>query len=216
MTLRLGVLVSGSGTNLQAILDAVASGHLDAEVRVVISNVASARGLERARRAGVPAVALDHKRYDSREAFDTAVVDILRAHGVDHVVLAGFMRLLTRVLLSAFPLRVINIHPGLLPAFPGVHAQKQALDYGVRVAGCTVHLVDLGTDTGPVLAQAVVPVFDDDDEAALTKRILAKEHELLPAVLQWFAEGRVHIETPPGGGRPRVRVQGVRTHRGVA
>jgi phosphoribosylglycinamide formyltransferase-1 len=204
---NLGVLASGSGTNLQAILDAVKDGRLRAKVAVVVSNVPTAKALERAKSAGVPTVALDHKAYASREAFDAAVVEELRARGVDCVVLAGFMRIVTHVLLDAFPDRVVNIHPALLPAFPGVHAQKQALDYGVRVSGCTVHLVDAGTDTGPILAQATVPVLEGDDEDALRDRILAKEHELLPAVLQWIADGKVDVE-PREGARARVRVRG--------
>jgi phosphoribosylglycinamide formyltransferase-1 len=206
----LGVLVSGSGTNLQAILDAVRARTLQARVAVVVSNVAGAGALDRARAAGVQAVVVEHQRYPDRRAFDAAVVEVLRAHGVDVVVLAGFMRLVTEVLLDAFPMRVVNIHPALLPAFPGVHAQRQALEYGVRVAGCTVHLVDRGTDTGPILAQAVVPVLPDDDEAKLRDRILAKEHELLPRVLQWIAEGRLRVEPPTAAGaRARVRIQGV-------
>ncbi len=205
--LVLGVLVSGSGSNLQAVLDAVSRGELRAKVAVVISNVASAKGLDRARAARVPAVALDHKAYGSREAFDEAVVEALRAHGVTCVVLAGFMRIVTPVLLDAFPDRVVNIHPSLLPAFPGVDAQGQALRYGVRVAGCTVHFVDAGTDTGPIIAQAVVPVNEEDDVEALRARILAREHELLPAVLGWIAEDRVHVERDvAANARPRVRI----------
>ncbi len=205
--LVLGVLVSGSGTNLQAILDAIGNCTLDAKVAVVVSNVATAKGLDRARAAGVPAVALDHKSFPNREAFDAAVVDVLRKHGVSCVVLAGFMRIVTHVLLEAFPDRVVNIHPSLLPAFPGVNAQAQALRYGVRVAGCTVHLVDGGTDTGPILAQEAVPVLETDDEAALRDRILTREHLLLPAVLQWIAEGRVRVERSENGNeRPRVRI----------
>ena len=205
--LVLGVLVSGSGTNLQAVLDAVAAGTLRAKVACVVSNVASARALERARAAGVPAIVVDHKAFPSREAFDNAVVEVLRAHAVDYVVLAGFMRIVTPTLLDAYPHRVVNIHPSLLPAFPGVAAQRKAVEYGVRVSGCTVHLVDAGTDTGPIIAQAAVPVLDGDDEARLRERILEKEHELLPAVLQWIAEGRVEVIVPEGGGRPRVRVR---------
>lgn len=204
--LVLGVLVSGSGTNLQAILDAVAAGSLDARVAVVVSNVAAAGALERARAAGVAAVVIDHRAYPDRPSFDAAVVEVLRAHGVETVVLAGFMRLLTPVLLDAFPMRVVNVHPALLPAFPGVHAQKQALDYGVRVTGCTVHFVDHGTDTGPIIVQAAVPVLDGDDEEALRVRILAREHELLPRVLQWIAEGRVRVDVAAGG-RARVHVR---------
>lgn len=208
----LGVLVSGSGTNLQAVLDAVASGRLRAKLGVVISNVATAKALDRARAAGVPTLVIDHKAHPSRESFDGALVEALRGHGVSCVVLAGFMRLITPVLLDAFPHRVVNIHPALLPAFPGVHAQAQALAYGVRVTGCTVHLVDAGMDTGPILAQATVPVLDGDDEAALRDRILVKEHELLPEVLQWIAEGRVEVVpgAPSAAGAPsrtRVRVR---------
>ena len=152
---------------------------------------------------------LEHKAYPDRRAFDAAVVAALREHGVDVVVLAGFMRIVTEVLLDAFPMRVVNIHPALLPSFPGVHGPRQAIAYGVRVAGCTVHLVDRGTDTGPIIAQEAVPVLDGDDEETLRLRILAKEHELLPRVLQWIAEGRVTVETPPGS-RARVHVRGVR------
>jgi phosphoribosylglycinamide formyltransferase-1 len=205
--LVLGVLVSGSGTNLQAVIDAVASGRLRATIGVVLSNVATAKGLDRARAAGIPTAVVDHKAHASRETFDAAVVEVLRAHGVSCVVLAGFMRLVTPVLLSAFPDRVVNIHPALLPAFPGVHAQAQALRYGVRASGCTVHLVDVGMDTGPVLAQAAVPVLDDDTEETLTARILVKEHELLPAVLQWIADDRVEVLTGVAGERSRTRLR---------
>jgi phosphoribosylglycinamide formyltransferase-1 len=208
--ITLGVLVSGSGTNLQAILDAVRARTLDARVAVVVSNVAGAGALDRARAAGVEALVVEHGKYADRRAFDAAVVEHLKARDVEVVVLAGFMRLLTDVLLGAYPMRVVNIHPALLPAFPGVHAQRQALQYGVRVTGCTVHFVDGGTDTGPIIAQAAVPVRDGDDEAALTARILAKEHELLPRVLQWIAEGRVTVEPGAPGARARVRVEGVR------
>jgi phosphoribosylglycinamide formyltransferase 1 len=208
----LGVLVSGGGSNLQAILDAIAARRLDARVAVVLSNVAGAGGLDRARAAGVAAVTLDHTAFADRRAFDAAVVDVLRAHEVEVVVLAGFMRLVTDVLLGAFPMRVVNVHPALLPAFPGVHAQRQALAYGARVTGCTVHFVDGGTDTGPIIAQAAVPVKDGDDEDTLSRRILAHEHQLLPQVLQWLAEGRVSVELAPGGtGRPTVRVRGAST-----
>ncbi len=208
--IRIGVLVSGSGSNLQAILDALAAKKLDAEIAVVVSNIATAGGLDRARAAGVTAVVIDHTSFARREDFDAALVAELRKHQVDYVVLAGFMRIVTEVLLSAFPMRVVNVHPALLPAFPGVHAQKQALDYGVRVTGCTVHFVDGGTDTGPIIAQAVVPVLDGDDENALRDRILAKEHALLPQVLQWIAEGRVTIPRASAPGeRTRVAVRGV-------
>ena len=208
----LGVLASGGGTNLQAILDAIATGSLDARVAVVISNVPGAGALARAKAAGVETLVIDHKRFADRGAFDTAVVEALRSRGVGVIVLAGFMRVVTEVLLGAFPSRVVNIHPALLPAFPGVHAQGQALRHGVRVAGCTVHFVDGGTDTGPIIAQAAVPVLEDDDEASLTARILVKEHELLPQVLQWIAEDRVSVDASEAG-RPRVRVRGPRAER---
>lgn len=214
--ITLGVLASGSGTNLQAVLDAIAAGRLDARVAVVITNVPGAGALERAKAAGVPTCVVDHKGFADRRAFDRAVVEALREHGVEIVVLAGFMRLVTDVLLGAFPERVVNIHPALLPAFPGTHGPRQALDYGVRVAGCTVHLVDGGTDTGPILAQAAVRVEDGDDEESLRERILAREHDLLPRVLQWMAEGRVTVEPPRvPGARPRVRVRGVKTVLGL-
>ncbi len=203
--ITLGVLVSGSGTNLQAILDAIRERTLEARVAVVISNVEGARALDRAREAGVEAIVVDHKRFADRREFDAAVVQVLRDRAVERVVLAGFMRLLTPVLLDAFPMQIVNVHPALLPAFPGVHGARQALEYGVRVTGCTVHFVDHGTDTGPIIAQAAVPVLEGDDEATLAARILAKEHELLPRVLQWMAEGRVSVEAGAGA-RPRVRI----------
>jgi phosphoribosylglycinamide formyltransferase-1 len=203
--IALGVLVSGSGTNLQAILDAIAAKTLDARVAVVVSNVAGAGALDRAREAGVEGVVVDHKAFPDRRAFDAAVVEVLRERGADVVVLAGFMRIVTDVLLGAFPMRVVNIHPALLPAFPGVHGPRQALDYGVRVSGCTVHFVDGGTDTGPIIAQEAVPVLEGDDEEALRLRILAREHEVLPRALQLISRGLVRVE-PVAGGRARVRV----------
>jgi phosphoribosylglycinamide formyltransferase 1 len=212
--LTLGVLASGGGTNLQAILDAIAARTLDAQVAVVVSNVPGAGALGRARAAGVEAVVVEPRQHADREAFDAAVARLLRDRGVDVVVLAGFMRLLSGVLLDAFPMRVVNVHPALLPAFPGLHAQRQAFDHGVRVAGCTVHFVDRGTDTGPIIAQGVVEVRDEDDELALTQRILAREHELLPLVLQWMSEGRVVVEAREGA-RPRVRVRGARPALGL-
>jgi phosphoribosylglycinamide formyltransferase-1 len=205
--ITLGVLLSGGGTNLQAILDAIAAKRLDARVAVVLSNKAGAGGLDRAKRAGVPTVVLDPKAYATREAFDEAVVQALGEHGVQWVVLAGFMRIVTRVFLDAFPGRVVNIHPSLLPSFPGIDAQRQAFDYGVRITGCTVHFVDTGTDTGPIIAQRAVPVLAADDVESLKARILVEEHRLLPEVLQWIAEGRVSIEE--GKGRARVMVSSV-------
>jgi phosphoribosylglycinamide formyltransferase-1 len=205
LTLKLGILVSGAGTNLQAILDAVESGRLDAKVQVVVSNRPGVAALARASKAGVPALSLDHRAYANREAFDDAVVEQFRKHDVRFVVLAGFMRLLTGRLLSAFPDRVINIHPALLPAFPGTRAEEQALHYGVKVTGCTVHFVDAGVDTGPILGQRAVAVQDDDDVASLHARISEQEHELLVDSLVLIAADRVCIE-PAAEGRRRRRV----------
>jgi phosphoribosylglycinamide formyltransferase 1 len=205
--LRLGVLVSGSGTNLQAILDAVADGSLDAEVRIVISNQPAARALERAGAAGVPTRVISHREVPDRALFDAQLVAALREADVSHVVLAGFMRLVTPVLLDAFPWRVVNIHPALLPAFPGVHSQRQALDYGVKMAGCTVHFVDTGADSGPVIAQAAVAVLDGDTEESLSARILVEEHRLLVAVLGAIAEGKVEVVPAAVGTRVRVVAQ---------
>jgi phosphoribosylglycinamide formyltransferase-1 len=201
---KIGVLASGGGTNLQSLLDAASRGELGpGRIVVVGANVAGCGALDRAQQAGVTTFALDHKTFATRAAFDHALLERLRAAGVELLVLAGFMRLLTGEFLRAFPQRVVNVHPALLPAFPGVHAQKQAFDYGVKLAGCTVHFVDEGTDTGPVIAQTAVPVLDDDDEESLRLRILAEEHRLFPAVVRAIAEGRVTVT-----GR-RVRIAGV-------
>jgi len=206
-TLDLGVLVSGSGTNLQAILDAVEGGALDARVRLVVSNKPGAFALERAAKAGVPTLVLSHKDHASRESFDEALAGALQSAGVQWVVLAGFMRVLTPVFLRAFPGRIINIHPALLPAFPGVNAQKQALDYGVKVTGCTVHFVDDGVDSGPVIAQRAVLVHEGDTVETLSARVLDQEHALLVDVLQLIAQGCVEVVSPVSGGRATVRVR---------
>jgi len=192
--LALGVLLSGSGTNLQALIDAIDDGTLDARIAVVVSNVANAGGLERARRHGLATVVLRHGDASSREAYDARVVDALREHGVSLVVLAGFMRLVTTVLLRAYPARVLNIHPALLPAFPGLHAERQALAHGARITGVTVHFVDEETDHGPILAQAAVPVLPDDTEETLHARIQRQEHRLYPFAIQLIAAGRVHVD----------------------
>ncbi len=189
--LNLGVLVSGTGSNLQAILDAIAAGTLNARVRVVISNRANVLALDRARAAGVPALTVPHRDFATREAFDRALVSALREADVNWVVLAGFMRVITPVFLSAFPGRIINIHPALLPAFPGVDAAKQAFDYGVKITGCTVHFVDSGVDSGKIIAQRAVPVEAGDDLPKLAARIHGAEHELFVSVLRDIAAGRV-------------------------
>ncbi len=192
--LALGVLLSGSGTNLQALIDAITAGRLHARIAVVISNVADAGGVERARRAGLPTVVLAHGAAPSRDAYDQVLVDQLRSHGVELVVLAGFMRLVTPVLLNAFPARVVNVHPALLPAFPGLHAERQALQHGARLTGVTVHFVDEETDHGPILAQAAVPILPDDTEATLHARVQRHEHRLYPFAIQLIATGRVRVE----------------------
>ncbi len=210
--IRVGVLASGGGTNLQAILDACAARRIDAEVAAVVSNVPAAGALERARRAGVATEVLPSKGAPDREGYDQRLVETLRRHRVDLVCLAGYMRIITPGFLRAFgptpgtrgcP-RVMNIHPGLLPSFPGLHAQRQCVEYGARFAGCTVHFVDEGTDTGPVIVQAIVPVLPGDTEDALSKRILEQEHRLDPQAIHWFAEGRLSVQ-----GR-RVVVAGAR------
>lgn len=193
-TARIGVLVSGNGTNLQSIIDQVEAGKLDAKVACVVSNREHAFALERARKHGIPALYLDHRSFPDRESFDAAAVAALREHGVELVALAGFTRIVSRVMLDAFPMAILNIHPALLPAFPGNHAQRQALQHGVKIAGCTVHLVDAGTDTGPIIAQAAVPVLDTDNEETLSARILQQEHKIYPGVIQLFAQGRIRVE----------------------
>ena len=203
--LSLGVLVSGTGTNLQAILDAIDDKRLAATVRVVISNKPGVAALERAERHGVPTVTLSHKAYETREAFDAALVATLREHDVQWVVLAGFMRLLTRTMLDAYKNRIVNIHPSLLPAFPGVDAQRQAFDYGVKIAGCTVHLVDEGTDTGPILMQRAVPVLDEDDAESLRARILVEEHAVLVDTLRAIAGRELVVTDAAPGLRARTR-----------
>jgi len=190
--MRIAVLVSGSGTNLQALLDAAARGELaPAEIVCVISNRPGVRALERAAAAGVPALVVDHKQFPGREPFERALLAALAEHRVEAVVLAGFMRLLTSGFLDRFPDRVINIHPSLLPAFPGVDAQRQAFEHGVKVTGATVHFVDAGLDAGPIILQAAVPVLDGDDVETLRARILEREHELLPRALALLAAGRL-------------------------
>ncbi len=198
MRMRIGVLASGSGTNLQALLDADLG---PADIVSVVVNVEGAKALARAEAAGVPARLIRHRDFADRESFDAALVEALRAAGVDLVVLAGFMRILTPVVLDAFPGRIINVHPSLLPAFPGVDAQRQAFEAGVRITGCTVHVVDAGVDTGPILAQAAVPILETDTVVDLQRRVLAVEHQLLPAVVRAIADGRIF----PADGRPRLR-----------
>ena len=197
----IAILVSGRGTNMVSLVRAAQEGRLHADVRLVLSNKADAAGLQRAAELGVPTRVMSHRDYATREAFDEALADALAQQGVEYVALAGFMRVLTPAFLNRFPRRVVNIHPALLPSFPGIHAQRQALEYGAKVSGCTVHFVDEGTDTGPVIAQVAVPVLDGDDEDALSARILENENRLYPQALDDVLCGRLRIE-----GRRVVRV----------
>lgn len=198
----IAVLISGRGSNLQALIDAIAEGRLDAAIAVVISNRADAPGLERARAAGIETLVLDHKAFPSREGFDTQIARELRARDVRLICLAGFMRLIGPPLLEAFPNAILNVHPSLLPAFPGVDAQRQAFDHGVKISGATVHLVTRELDGGPIVRQSAVPVRDDDTADRLSARILIEEHKIYPEAVQmildgaWRVEGRRVVSNP--------------------
>ena len=198
----IAVLISGSGSNLQAIIDASERREIPCRVGIVISNKADAYGLSRARKHGIPTEVVDHKGFATREEFDARLVEVIRESGADLVCLAGFMRILTPVIIRAFPNRILNIHPALLPSFPGTHGPGQALTYGVRFSGCTVHFLDEGVDTGPIIVQAIVPVYDDDTEDTLAARILAQEHRIYPMAIRLFFSGRLAFE-----GR-KVKVRG--------
>lgn len=192
--LKIGVLASGSGSNLQAIIDEAAYGQIPVEVVMVISDKPDAYALSRAEKAGIMTGVVLPTDYPSREAYDEQVVKLLKLAGAEAVALAGYLRIVTPVLLNAFPQRVLNIHPALLPSFPGLHGQRQAFEYGVKVAGCTVHFVDEGLDSGPIILQAPVPVLDTDDEETLTARILEQEHIIFPLALKLLAEGKLTID----------------------
>ena len=191
--LRLAVLASGSGTNLQSIIDQCQNGTLDAEICLVLSNNPGAGALQRASQAGIKTICINHREFDTRGKFDQAVIVALKKVGTELVVLAGFMRIISTLFLQAFPQRIINIHPSLLPSFPGLHVQQKAIEYGAKFSGCTVHFVDAGVDTGPIIIQAVVPIQHDDSEETLAKRILEQEHIIYPQAIQWISEGRVKI-----------------------
>lgn len=199
--LKLGVLASGGGTNLQSIIDQCQQQQIDAEIALVLCNNPDAGALQRAEQAGIANTCINHRDFADRESFDQAVIATLKDAGVELVVLAGFMRIISDVFVAAFPQRIINIHPALLPSFPGLHVQKKAIEYGARFSGCTVHFVDTGVDTGPIIIQAVVPILDDDTEDSLSARILQQEHKIYPKAIQLIAENRVRIE-----GR-RVRIE---------
>jgi len=202
--LGIGVLVSGRGSNLQAIIDSVEAGKVKADIKLVISDNPNAYAIKRCERHGIPCEVVRRKDFSSKEEFEKKLATLLKEKGVELVVLAGFMRILSPVFLSEFPQRVINIHPSLIPSFQGLHAQRQAVEFGVKFSGCTVHIVDESVDGGPVIVQAVVPVLPEDSEESLSERILEWEHRILPQTVQWFAENRIRIE-----GR-KVLVEGAR------
>jgi phosphoribosylglycinamide formyltransferase 1 len=197
----LGLLVSGNGSNLQVFIDKIESGELNVRIACVVSNNADAFALTRAKAHAIPGIVHTYSGFNGRREYDAALVNILRGYGVELVVLAGFMRILSDIMVNAFPNAIMNIHPALLPAFPGLHAQQQALDYGVKYSGCTVHFVDCGTDTGPIILQAVVPVKQDDTEETLSARIQAEEHRTFPEAVKLYVEGRISVD-----GR-RVQIQ---------
>jgi phosphoribosylglycinamide formyltransferase-1 len=193
--IKLGILVSGRGSNLQAIIDNIESGKLSAEIGVVISDRADAFSLERAKKHNIPGVHVSAKGYKGkRDEYDALLVTQLKKHNVELVCLAGFMRIITPTLIRAYPNRILNIHPALLPAFPGLHVQKTAIEHGVKFSGCTVHFVDEGMDTGPIVIQAAVPVLDSDTEDSLSERILKQEHKIYSRAIQLYAEGRLRVE----------------------
>ncbi|CCO09230.1 phosphoribosylglycinamide formyltransferase [Desulforamulus hydrothermalis] len=192
--LRVGVLASGRGSNLQAIIDGCRQGLVPARVVVVLSDKAGAYALDRARAAGIPAFHVNPQDFANKHDYERELVKILQSYGVQLVCLAGYLRLVGEPLLQAFPNRMMNIHPALLPAFPGLHGQRDALAYGVKIAGCTVHFVDEGIDTGPIILQAAVPVYDDDTEDTLAARILRQEHRLYPEAVKLFAQGRLRVQ----------------------
>lgn len=190
----LGVLCSGRGTNLQSIIDAVDSGQIKAPIGVVITDKPGVMALERAEKAGIPAVCIDGKQYGSREEFDGALLEELKKYGVTLVCLAGFMRLLTAGFIRAYEGRILNIHPALLPSFKGAHAHRDALAYGAKVSGCTIHFVVEDMDAGPIILQAAVPVMEGDDEDSLGARVLVEEHKLYPRAIELFLAGRLTID----------------------
>jgi phosphoribosylglycinamide formyltransferase-1 len=200
--LRLGVLASGRGSNFQSIIDSINFGRLKAEIAVLITDNASAFAVDRAKKHGIECLIMNPKEYSSGDDFFVKIAEELKERDVGLVILAGFMRIVGKPLIDVFPNSIMNIHPALLPAFSGLHGQKQALEYGVKISGCTVHFVDAGMDTGPVIIQAAVPVLQDDTEETLSERILKLEHSIYPEAIRLFSEGRISIE-----GR-RVKIKG--------
>ena len=191
---KIGVLCSGRGSNLASIMEAVERGDIPAEIAVVIADKADAYALERAREKGIPAVPVIYRDYTERADFERAMLKVLQTHGVTLVILAGFMRILSPVFIHAYTGCILNIHPALLPSFPGAHAHRDALAYGVKVSGCTVHFVDEGMDSGPIIMQAAVPVLEEDTEETLAARVLEQEHQIFPASIKLYVEGRLRTD----------------------
>ena len=191
--MKIAILVSGDGSNLQAIIDAIESGNVNAELVCVVSNKANAYALKRADKHSIPTIVLGNSRFANRVDYDTNLAEMLKNLDVQLVVLAGFMRLLSPAMIDAFPNAIMNIHPALLPSFPGLDPQQQALDYGVKVSGCTVHFVDCGTDTGPIIIQAAVPILNDDTAASLAIRIKEAEYKIYPKAINLFANKKLSI-----------------------
>ena len=192
--IKLGVLCSGRGTDLQSIIDAIADGKLDAQIAIVLTDKPNVMALERAARAGIKNECIDRKSFADQLSFEAKILNELRGAEVELVILAGFMRILSPMFVRAYKERIMNIHPSLLPAFPGAHAHRDVLAYGVKISGCTVHFVDEGTDSGPIILQAAVPVLEGDDEESLAARVLEQEHIIYPRAIQLFVEGRLQIE----------------------
>lgn len=190
----IAVLVSGGGTNLQSLIDRIEQGLVPARIALVLSNTPEAYGLVRAQKHGLPTAVVPHSDFPNRESHDRAVVDAIRSAGAEAVVLAGYMRLLSAHFIQCFPQRILNIHPALLPAFPGLHGQQQAADYGVKLAGATVHIVDEALDSGPIVLQAALPTVGGEDAQTLAQRILRLEHRIYPQAVKWLAEGRLYVQ----------------------
>jgi len=192
--LTLSVLASGRGSNFQAIIDSIASGYLKARIVALITDNPKAYAIERAKKHGIETLIIEPKEFSNKDSYYSHIASVLKSKGVGLVVLAGFMRVVGRALIKEFPNKIINIHPALLPSFPGLHGQKQAVDYGAKISGCTVHFVDEGVDTGPIIIQAAVPVYDDDTEDSLSERILRQEHRIFPLAIKLFSEGKITVK----------------------
>lgn len=192
--LKIGILASGRGSNLQSIIDSVEAGEIKADIRIVISDREKAFALERAAKHNINTLYVNPGQYETRKKYEQKLIDVFKEKDVELIIMAGFMRILSPYFIRQFRQRVMNIHPSLLPAFPGLHPQRQALEYGVKVSGCTVHFADEGMDTGPIILQSAVPVLDDDDEDSLAARILKEEHQIYPQAVKLFSEGKLRID----------------------